>query len=390
LAIDFDNVPNGYVSFNDKGIIVEINATLCKMLGYLKSELDGLKFEYLLDIAGRIFFQTHFFPLLKMQESVHEIFLNLKSKNGTLVPVITSAKKVETGDGTLHVCIFLPVPNRRKYEEEILAAKKKAEQALNENKELIAAREAIQKHSRELNEKVHTLNKLHDELLQFNNIVNHEMQECVRKILLFSRLGQEDKSEDYSEKVIKSAIRLKTINSSLNLFLGLNHENSAMQPVNLNECLKQAEERISEETGFTGLEIVQDTLPEVQGIADDLTLLFFHLLSNAVKFRHGDHVRLSISCAVYRDNIFKETSDTYEYHDVARITFSDDGHGFDSAHKDYVFSMFKKLHSDPLSSGIGLSLCKKIVEKHGGNISIDSIEDVGTTVTIILPFTKYF
>ncbi|MDF2451444.1 MAG: putative regulatory protein [Bacteroidota bacterium] len=361
---------------------------MCKMLGYDTTELKDAKFETLLDMAGKIFFQTHFFPLLKIKKNVDEIFLHLKSKNSELVPVITSAVREETVNDSRCVCVFLPVPNRKKFEQEILRAKNQAEEALKQNKELIETREEANRHSKELDRKVNELNQKNHEILQFNTIINHEMQECVRKILLFSRLGQQDENTDQYEKIIRSASRLKSINSALNLFISLDKGHTDTRLVNLNQCMEQAKNEVVENTQFTGLELISDTLPEVEGIAEDLKLLFYHLISNAVKFRKDDHVSLRISCTIYRDNIYKETAVKYEYHDVVRIVLSDDGQGFDSTHKEYVFSIFKKLNHDVLGSGIGLAICKKIVDNHGGTISIDSTENVGTTVKVVLPF-KY-
>jgi sigma-B regulation protein RsbU (phosphoserine phosphatase) len=380
-----DNAPNGYVTFNDKGIIIEVNNTICDMLGYSKAELEETKFESILDIAGKIFFQTHFFPLMKMQKKADEIFLTLKTKNSNLIPVITSAIREEINDHSQCVCVFLPVHNRKKYEDEILAAKRQAQEALRENKELIETREEINRHAKELDKRINELNRMNDEILQFNNIINHEMQECIRKILVFSRLGQEDKNEDYLSRVIETANRLKTINSSLNLFIGLEKEQTDFKPLDLDNCLEQAKNEVIDKIGFTELEIISDKLPEIEGSFNDLKLLFFHLISNSVNFRKGEEVTIFISSVIYKENIYKAIDRRYDYQDVVKITFSDNGQGFDNKHKEYVFSMLKKLNHKTGGSGIGLAICKKILSNHQGNISIDSEENVGTTVKIVLP-----
>lgn len=380
-----DHSPGGYVTFDDKGIIIEVNSTLCSMLGYTKAELQGKKFESLLDIAGRIFFQTHFFPLLKMQKIVHEIFLNLKVKDSSLIPVLTSSVREENTDGVENVCIILPVYNRIKYESEILAAKKQAEEALKENQELLVTREEIKRHSKELDKKINELNRINDEVLQFNHIINHEMQECIRKILLFSRLGQQDKNEEYLDRIIETANRLKTINSSLNIFISLDPEQTAFDQVDLNSCIEQAKNEAIATLQFDAIELTSDNLPAVEGSFNDLKLLFYHLISNSVKFRRDENVSVAISSIVYKENIYKSISRKYEYHDVVRITFSDNGQGFDNKHKEYVFSILKKLNHKSGGSGIGLAICKKIVDNHRGEISIDSSENIGTTVKIVLP-----
>jgi sigma-B regulation protein RsbU (phosphoserine phosphatase) len=380
-----DNAPNGYLCFNDKGTITDVNNTFCEMLGYSKAELLDAKFESVLDIAGRIFYQTHFFPLLKLQKKVDEIFLNLKAKDAAAIPVITSAKRSGDDEIASNVCVFLPVPNRRKYEEEIINAKRQAQEALNENRELMETREEVNRHSKELDKKVYELDRINNEILQFNNIVNHEMQECVRKILLFSKMGLRENDDDYFSRVIETANKLKTINSSLNSFIGLDKDQKAFRRVDLNECLALAKAEVLEKTGFRGLEMLSDNLPEIEGSAHDLQLLFFHLISNAVKFRKDEQVTICVSSVVYKENIYRVIGRKYEYHDVVKITISDNGHGFDNKHKEHVFAILKKLNHKSDGSGIGLSICKKILDNHQGSISIESAEEVGTTVKVVLP-----
>jgi sigma-B regulation protein RsbU (phosphoserine phosphatase) len=380
-----DKAPNGYIAFNDKGIIIEVNSTICEMLGYSKQELEQTKFELLLDIAGRMFFQTHFFPMLKMQQKVDEIFLNMKAKDSTVVPVITSSVREENPDGAECVCVFLPVHNRRKYEDEILAAKKQAQEALKENKELIEAREEVSRHSKELDKRIVEIDRVNNEILQFNNIINHEMQECIRKILLFSRLGKKENQLNYFDNIIETANKLKTINASLNLFIDLDKDKNVFGSVDLNKCLDEATAQVLEETGFSGVEIIKDELPEIEGSFEDLKVLFYHLIMNAVKFRNGNEVTICISSVIFKENIYKMISRKYEYQDVVRITISDNGQGFDNKHKEHVFAILKKLNHEKGGSGIGLAMCKKILNNHHGSISIDSKENVGTTVKLVLP-----
>ncbi|MCW3104212.1 MAG: putative regulatory protein [Bacteroidetes bacterium] len=384
-----DKAPNGYVTFNDRGIIIAVNDTLCAMLNYTKTELEGAKFESVLNIAGRIFFQTHFFPLLKMQKKVDEIFLNLSAKDSSLIPVITSSLRNEERDPVINTCVILPVHNRRKYEEEILAAKRQAEEALRENRALTEARREADLHSLELDKKILQLNQVNNNLLQFNNIINHEMQECVRKILVFSRLGRTEDDEDYLLKITQTANRLKVINSSLNAFIGLGLHEGKFEEVDLNSCLDEACLDVLKKTGFEALNFKCDKLPVVEGLFADLKMLFYHLISNSVKFRKQDEVTINVTSVIYQDNIYKMNDRKYDYQDVVRLTITDNGKGFDNKHKEYVFAILKQLNHESPGSGIGLAICKKVLDNHQGSISIDSTEQRGTTVTIVLPLKQY-
>ena len=118
MDVLLDEAPCGFLIFNDEGVITQANKTLEIWLGFTSGELIGNKLESLLSIAGRIFYQTHFFPLLKLHGKAEEIFLTLRSKALDDVPVLVNATRREHNNETLNHCVLLPVYQRKKYEEE--------------------------------------------------------------------------------------------------------------------------------------------------------------------------------------------------------------------------------------------------------------------------------
>src|ERR671920_1819044 len=88
-----DALPCGIVSFTDEGRILFANRTLATLLGYEPDDLPGRHVESLLTVAGRIFYQTHFFPLLRLHGKAEEVFLSLRAKSGAEVPVLANAKR---------------------------------------------------------------------------------------------------------------------------------------------------------------------------------------------------------------------------------------------------------------------------------------------------------
>ena len=123
--------------------LVEINETLCIALGYTKQELTGKKLDIIFTIATRIFYQTHFFPLLKMQEHAEEIFISLQTKDKEEIPVLLNAERIIINGETRLVHAGIVVRNRKKFEDELIAAKKSAEAALKENTALNTGKAAI-------------------------------------------------------------------------------------------------------------------------------------------------------------------------------------------------------------------------------------------------------
>src|SRR5215207_8543715 len=119
-----DALPCGVVSFTDDGHIHYLNDTLARLLGYDCAELQGRHVEPLLTVAARIFYQTHLFPLLRLHGTADEIFLLLRAKNGSDVGALVNARRRERDGAFVNDCVLLEVRERRKYEDELLRAKK--------------------------------------------------------------------------------------------------------------------------------------------------------------------------------------------------------------------------------------------------------------------------
>jgi anti-anti-sigma regulatory factor len=132
-----NNAPCGFLSLADDGRLLAVNATLLGWLGYEEGELTGRHFEALLPAGGRIFYQTHFFPLLKLHGRAEEVYLSLRARAGGDVPVLANAARRERGGSAANDCVFVPMRQRRRFEDELLAAKREAEAANRLKDELI-------------------------------------------------------------------------------------------------------------------------------------------------------------------------------------------------------------------------------------------------------------
>lgn len=129
MEISIDSAPCYVFAFGDDGKITQANHTACEGLGYQTGELMEHNIEMVLTLASRIFFQTHLFPMVKLQHKAEEIFIELQSKSGQIIPVLVNAKREMRGM-PLNVMVAIVVHNRQKYEMELIAAKKKVEEAL--------------------------------------------------------------------------------------------------------------------------------------------------------------------------------------------------------------------------------------------------------------------
>ena len=386
----FDKAPCGLFCISANGYITYANSTFAGLINYSVDEIKGRKFEEILPIASKIFYQTHFFPLVKMKGSAEEIFLALKSRSGTDVPVLISAKTAVEDEVMYVHCACLPVYHRRKYEDEILLAKKTAEEALARNTELINARAALEKHRIELDRKIIRLQEMNAELIQFNSFISHDLLEPIRKVMLFTDILQlenqnilNERSLEMINRVNLASDKMQRLINNLQYLAGLDRE-EPMTQVNLQEALHESVERVKQEHPDHTFDIHSDPLPVLSGYESQLTDLFYQLLENSVLFQSPERaLTIHIACTSVQDNSYRASKENFRYVDFLKIVYTDNGIGFDNAHKEYIFQILKRIENKGRGLGFGLAICRKIAQNHGGSIIAES-DGKGATFTIML------
>jgi phosphoserine phosphatase RsbU/P len=392
----WNTAPCGLFSFTDDGALVAVNDTLSEMLGYASGELLGSRVETLLTLASRIFYQTHFFPLVRMHGKAEEIFLSLRSKSGESLPVLLNAVRKEREGGVVNQCAFIPVRNRGKYEDELLNAKRVAEEALRNNEELARARQELELHARELDRKLSRLEQKNQELTRISTILSHDLREPIRKLSVFSGLFTQQDREVLSvtgqrslDRIKAQSVKMEQLVLALQEFMLLDETHEPLEQVDLSDAVVSARQMVAEMAGLSGMELCSEPLPVIQGRRRQLVMLFFQLFENAVKFRKRDETpRIVIECCIVQHNSYRANTGRYHYTDFARIVFSDNGMGFDNRYSDYVFEALKKLDPSSPGQGIGLAICRKVVENHNGTISVESEPGRGTRFTMLLPLRQ--
>lgn len=392
-----DHAPCGYMIFTDDGIITQVNSTLLNMLGFEAQELFGKKLETLLTIAGRIFYQTHFFPILALQQKAEEVFLTLKCHNGSELPVLINAKKRTRNDIVENHCMLIPVPHRKKFEAELIAARKTAEEALIRNELLQQTTVELDSSKIELDRQVTKLTILNEDLAEFSNVISHDMQEPVRKIAMFADIVQRENKEIIGlhsyrmlDKIRIASLRLRMLTSGLQQYMSVGLVAKQAEPCNLARIIETEQQKVTEDLPDQPVVINSSQLPVIEGYGEQLSLLFYHLIINSVQFKKEGEVKteIRIDADIIQENSYRSTSERYRYVDFARIVFSDKGKGFDNEYRDYIFQLFKKAHTESTGLGFGLALCKRIAENHYGYITAQSAAEQGATFTILLPLKQ--
>lgn len=386
-----DNAPCYYFIFTDDGRIISVNASMCRDLGFDKEELSGKNIELIFTLPTRIFYQTHFFPLIKLQGYVNEIFISMLTKQKSELPVLINAsRKLENGTA-LNVCIGIIVNNRKKFEDELISAKRKMEDAVKENTDLSRAREQLQKHTEQLDLSLYQLKNQNTELKQFNKIVTHDLQEPIRKLSIFAdKLKGElmevtGKAAGTVRKLLTVADQMYYTISGLQQYVWLTENPLTLSKVDLGKLISQVQRELNDVYGFINWQVQLTGMPLIEADHEQLHRMFYYTLDNAAKFRKpGQNAQIQIIATVMQQNRFLSFRERYHYTDYIMIEISDYGTGFDPAHKEDVFELFRKLHHGE-GKGLGLALSKKIVDNHKGLIEVDSNPAEGTTLRIHLP-----
>lgn len=384
------NLSPGYLfSFSDDGLITRMNAALLSDLGYSHNEVvNALKIEHLLTSGSGIFFQTHLFPLIKMQGSAKELFLIFKGKKDIRLPVLLNVL-IEKEDKSFEVhCSGMEISNRNQFERELNEAKNIAERALLENKDLIRLKKELELNQHLLEKQLQKITRFNYEHFQISKVLSHDLQEPLRKIVLFisvidNELAHDNPSYPYFVKIKRFATRIRSLINSMQRFNSLDYKELESSEAKLNIILSVAKNN----SGCNDIKMTyngQDNFI-LKGDIELLTNLFEELFNNSLKFKQPDKSpEITVTADQVLNNIFRHTENRYKYENFLRIKFSDNGIGFDNIYSKKVFELFRKLHTND-GLGIGLAYCKKIIDMHHGSIAINSIENVGTTFTILIP-----
>ncbi len=248
------------------------------------------------------------------------------------------------------------------------------------NVELADSNRALGRSNQELERQARELVRSNAELDQFASIASHDLQEPLRKVRTFTERIWETEADtlserglDYLRRANASAERMQTLIEDLLRYSRVSTQGRPFAPVDLRRITDDVVEDLSEQINGTGAVVRVGSLPTINGDVPQMRQLLQNLISNALKFR--------------REGVTPEVEvESKVESGWVTITVRDNGIGFDPQYSRRIFRVFERLHGRGTypGTGIGLALCRKIAERHGGTIVARSVPDEGSTFTVTM------
>jgi PAS domain S-box-containing protein len=345
----FEGVQDAILVESLAGEILDVNERACEMFGFSRDEMltktvDDLVPEgYLAIIPGNLV--TPVIPENPMET------INVRS-NGEFFPVEITARLQEIGEEMVMLVVVRDITERKQVEKELEKSKLELEQS-------------------------------NTDLERFASIASHDMREPLRAISGFASLllkrcsNQLDTiGEEYIDYILDGTKRLQELIDALLMYSRVGTKVKAFNPTDCEELLKGVTSSLTVAIEESSAVITHDPLPNVIGDRVQLEQLFQNILSNAIKFRGSKRPEIHIGLA--------------RIHNEWQFSVKDNGIGIEAQYHDRIFDIFQRLHTQTEypGTGLGLAICKRIVERHGGRIWVESEPGSGSTFFFTIPINE--
>jgi signal transduction histidine kinase len=310
-----------------------------------------------------------------------EVCRRIKSRNTGAIVIQVSASATLAEDASLALNAGADAYVMEPVDPDVLVATVRALLRLQAaEREVAKANELLRNANEQLSSLNRALQRSNEDLQQFAHVAGHDLQEPLRTMIAHAQLiersleGRLEPGEKESLILIsKAGQRMHSLVKDLLLYSSVGRSAPDLQEVPLNEVVSWALVNVGESMKSCGAQMTVEQLPVVWGDRMDLARLFQNLIGNSVKYRSDEPLVIHIGVQAQSDN-------------ECTVYIRDNGIGIDPQYHDRIFAPFNRLHGqDVPGSGIGLALCRRIVEKHGGRIWVES--DVGGGAKFLFTLT---
>ena len=347
FRLTFELAGSGIANLSLDGRFLRVNRSLCSMLGYSAEELIGRRLKEISHPDDQDFANSKQMRVRSGEIDSVKFEKRYIAKSGAVVWVVLTVALVRDDDGTpqYEITVFDDITERKKAHQELARS--------------------------------------NAELEQFASVASHDLQEPLRTIssytqLLERRYGKrlEGEAVEFMRYIVDGAARMKQLIEDLLAYSRAGAPARQMQKASVQAALSRALENLKGALADSGGTVSHDPLPSVLGDELQLGQVFQNLIGNALKFRGKDAPRIHVGV--------KDADTTWE------IAVKDNGIGIEPKYFERVFQIFQRLHAmgEYPGTGIGLAICKKVVERHGGRIWVESTPGQGSSFLFTLPKMK--
>ncbi len=373
----FDGAPCGLVVTQEDGTILKVNLTFSNWVGISQPDLGGRRFQDLLTMGGRIFHQTHWAPLMRMQGSVAEVKLDLVHQDKHIVPTLLNGVRREHATGAYYELALFCTTDRDRYERELLKARQNAEDLLSKKLAADNALLAAQEKLKEAHEKAQRRALFAEQMVA---IVSHDLKNPLTAIKMASEILAQTEQRTKETKLLghinNSADRAHRMIVELLDFALVRVGRGITVSFAMDDLHRVAAKSVAElQVAFPQARLIHTTIGSgiIKMDADRIQQIIGNLVANSVAY--GD-LQQSITI-ISRIEI-----------ETASISVHNAGPVISGALKAALFEPMTRGTSqdtDLRSVGLGLFIVREIAKAHGGDVSVDSSLEDGTTFTARFP-----
>ncbi|TJY56604.1 PAS domain S-box protein [Sinimarinibacterium sp. CAU 1509] len=341
-----ETAPDAMVIIDTRGRIALVNARAERVFGFSRDEMIGQPIETLIPERLREQHEAHrnrFIGDPRQRPMGTGLDLWARRKDGSEFPVEISLGPLQTSEGSLVTAAVRDITERKAFEQQL------ADYA-----------ESLKRSNRELE--------------QFAYVASHDLRAPLRSLSGFSQLLQkrygdqlDAQAAEFLSYITQSAEHMQALIDDLLAFSRVSTVDKSMSDVDCEAVLAQVERQLRAQIESRGARITHDPLPRVTGIEHELVQLMQNLVSNGIKFQPGEHPHVHVSA--------QRLGEFWQF------SVRDNGIGLAPEYREKIFLIFQRLHTSEEyeGTGVGLAICKKIVEHHGGNIWVESEPGKGAT-----------
>ncbi len=354
-----ETVPDGIISIDSKGTVEMYNQAAEHLFGYGKDEVLGHNINMLMPEPYHSQHDTYLSNYLstgikKIIGIGREVIG--KRKNGTTFPMYLSIGEMQVGERRMFTGIMHDLTELKQAQDHILLLNQKLEQYVRD------------------------LERSNHELQQFAYAASHDLKEPLRMVSTYCQILEEDygdelddDAKEYIGFAVDGAHRMQSLIDGLLEYSRVGTHKNPIADTDCEKVLEQVLLNLHISIKESAAEITKDPFPTVQADEKQLNQVFQNLIGNALKYRHEESPRIHLSV--------QKTEQDWQF------GVHDNGIGIDPKHVERIFIIFQRLHpkNEYPGTGIGLAICKKIIERHGGRIWVESNPPRGTIFYFTLP-----